>query len=60
MSNDKLNDAKSAGAEVVGSDDLVENISAGKNNFDILVCSPEMMSKVGKLGKDTRSKRFNA
>ena len=49
--NDKLNDAKEAGAEVVGSDDLIENISAGKINFDILVCSPEMMSKVGKLGK---------
>ncbi len=50
-SNDKIDDAKASGAEKVGSDDLVESINSGKIDFDILVCSPDMMSKVGKLGK---------
>ena len=50
-SNDKVNDAKKSGADIVGSDYLVEKISGGKIDFDILVCSPDMMSKVGKLGK---------
>ena len=50
-SNDKIEDAKASGASKVGSDDLVESISNGKIDFDILVCTPDMMSKVGKLGK---------
>ena len=50
-SNDKIEDAKASGASKVGSDDLVESINNGKIDFDILVCTPDMMSKVGKLGK---------
>ena len=49
--NDKIDDAKSAGAEVTGSEDLIDSINAGNINFDILISTPDMMSKVGKLGK---------
>ena len=47
----KLSDAKKSGADVFGSEDLVNNISNGKINFDKLICTPSMMSKLGKLGK---------
>jgi len=48
---DKITDAKKSGADVVGSDDLLENISNGKLNFSKLICTPAMMSKIGKHGK---------
>ena len=47
----KLNEAKKSGAEVFGSDDLIKKISSGEINFDKLICTPSMMSKLGKLGK---------
>ena len=48
---DKIEDAKKAGADVVGSDDLIEKIAAGKFDFTKLICTPTMMSKIGKHGK---------
>ena len=48
---DKINDAKGAGADVVGSDDLIEKIAAGKFDFTKLICTPAMMGKIGKHGK---------
>tara|TARA_B100000035_G_scaffold112037_1_gene95086 strand:- start:368 stop:1060 length:693 start_codon:yes stop_codon:yes gene_type:complete len=50
-SNEKIEEAKSSNAEKFGSEDLVDEINNGKVDFDILVCTPDMMSKVGKLGK---------
>jgi large subunit ribosomal protein L1 len=50
-SNEKIEEAKSSNAEKIGSEDLVDEINNGKVDFDILICTPDMMSKVGKLGK---------
>ncbi len=47
----KLTDAKKSGAELFGSDDLLKKISSGQIQFDKLICTPSMMSKIGKLGK---------
>ena len=48
---DKIDDAKKSGADIVGSDDLIEKIAAGKFNFTKLICTPSMMGKIGKHGK---------
>ena len=47
----KSNDAKDAGADIVGSDDFIEKIKNGELNFDKLICTPSMMIKLSKLGK---------
>ena len=47
----KQKDAKDAGADIVGGDDLIEKIKNGNINFEKLICTPSMMIKLSKLGK---------
>ena len=49
--DEKSSDAKSAGADLVGGDDLIEKIKNGELNFEKLICTPSMMLKLSKLGK---------
>jgi len=48
---EKAREAEAAGAEVIGSDDLVAQIQAGNINFDACIATPNMMGKVGRLGR---------
>jgi len=49
---DKAKDAESAGADLVGAEDLIEKVKGGFSGFDIAVASPDMMGQIGKeLGK---------
>ena len=47
----KSQEAKDAGAEVVGGDELIDQIKSGNINFEKLICTPGMMIKLSKLGK---------
>ena len=47
----KAQEAKEAGADIVGSDEFVEKIKSGELNFEKLICTPGMMVKLSKLGK---------
>ena len=48
---DKAEAAREAGADFVGSDDMIEKVSGGWLDFDAVVATPDMMGKVGRLGK---------
>ena len=48
---EKADEARKAGADIVGADDLAEKISGGFTEFDRVVATPDMMGVVGKLGK---------
>ena len=47
----KNNEAKEAGADIVGGDEFIEKIKDGELNFEKLICTPSMMVKLSKLGK---------
>ena len=49
--DNKSQDAKDAGADIVGGDEFVERIKGGELNFEKLICTPGMMIKLSKLGK---------
>lgn len=48
---DKAADATAAGADEVGGDELIEKVSKGYTDFDVAVATPDLMGKVGRLGK---------
>ena len=48
---DKAEQAKAAGAEIVGAEDLLDSIQAGNFDFDRVIATPDMMGLVGRLGK---------
>ena len=48
---DKADEARAAGAEVVGAEDLMESIQGGQIDFDRVIATPDMMGVVGRLGK---------
>ncbi|MGE0666398.1 MAG: 50S ribosomal protein L1 [Sphingomonadales bacterium] len=47
----KADEARAAGADIVGADDLAEQVQAGNMNFDRVIATPDMMALVGRLGK---------
>ena len=48
---EKAREAEAAGADVIGSDDLVEDVQKGNINFDAVIATPNLMGKVGRLGR---------
>lgn len=51
FTNDKTEEAKKAGADVIGGDDLIEKVAAGQIDFDRVIATPDMMPKMSKVAR---------
>lgn len=51
FTNDKADEAKKAGADVIGGEDLIEKVAAGNIDFDRVIATPEMMPKMSKVAR---------
>ncbi len=47
----KADEAKAAGADIAGGSEIIDDIAAGKMDFDVLIATPDMMGQVGKVGR---------
>ena len=57
---DKEDEAKEAGADYYGLDEYIAKIKSGWTDVDVIITMPSVMGKVGALGTNFRTKRFNA
>ena len=51
VKDDKINEAKEAGADLIGDKEIIEQVSKGKIEFDLLIATPDMMPSIGKIAK---------
>ena len=59
-SGENIAKAEEAGADFVGGDDLIQKIQGGWLDFDRMIASPDMMGKIGRIGRVLRTSWFNA
>ncbi len=58
VTEDKIKEAKAAGADIAGEDDLIDNVAKGMIEFDLAIAMPAIMKKLGKVAKTLGQKRL--
>jgi ribosomal protein L1 len=57
---DKEAEAKAAGADYVGLEEYIDKINSGWTDVDVIIATPSVMPKIGRLGRVSRSSKLNA